>query len=106
MSGEPPVESQEAKQSFSFSEFEGAADRGTVGLLRRIWLNEKCAPEVLIYEDKVVSQIKSLVDSQKEYIASRKEDSKGATLSAIPHLHYIPHISAHRRHTSLCALAS
>lgn len=73
----PPEDSQAEGRPFSFSEFEREADRGTVSLLRSIWINEKCAPEVLIYEDKVVAQIKSLVESQQEYIASRREESKG-----------------------------
>lgn len=68
----------EAKQGFTFSQFEVGADKGTVGLLRAIWLNEKCAPELLIYEDKAVTEIKSLVESQQARIASRREASKGA----------------------------
>ena len=40
--------------------------RQWVQLLRQTWINERCCPELLYYEDEIVDRIKELLEEQQE----------------------------------------
>lgn len=61
---------------FGFGDYEKGEQNSVLGLLKQTWMNEKCSPEILVYEDLLVDQIKELVETQQELVLDVKDTQK------------------------------
>lgn len=76
--------SQSQSQNFSsYDQGDGFSSRAFVEQLRQTWINERCCPELLFYEDEIVDRIKELIDEQQELIFEARENNQDELLTRL-----------------------
>lgn len=70
-------------QNASYEEGVDSSSREYVQNLRQCWINERCCPELLFYEDVIVNRVKELLEEQQELVLNAKDSRREELLATV-----------------------